>query len=136
MRKLLILLILVSTSAFAQTHIEYISEKCDSMAFINIDDINTINKVFNERNQLDSINKINEQIIKLMNLENSTLNSAILKQSAIIENDKAIIKKLENDSNIIKKQYETNLKKEQRKTISFQTTTGLGIIAIILLILL
>ena len=137
MRKTLILfLILIYSTSFAQTHLVYISEKADSMALINKSDIDVINNVFNERNTLDSLRVLDEQIISKLENEIEIQDSLITKQIVIIENDKILIDELEfrNEQTIMA--YNKELKTEKRKKISFQTLTGAGVIIIILLILL
>lgn len=137
MRKtLIIILMILSTSVFAQTHLEYISEKSDSMALINKSDIDIINNVFNERNKLDSLNGINEKIISNLEQEIFVQDSVIIKQIQIIENNKILVGELEIKSNQTIDTLSNELKKEKRKKISFQSLTGAGIIVIILLILL
>lgn len=137
MRKtLIIILMILSTSVFAQTHLEYISEKSDSMALINKSDIDIINNVFNERNKLDSLNGINEKIISNLEQEIFVQDSVIIKQIQIIENNKILVGELEIKSNQTIDTLSNELKKEKRKKISFQSLTGAGVIVIILLILL
>jgi hypothetical protein len=47
MRKVIILFsFLVSFSAFSQSHVEYVSEKTDSMIVISKEDADVINNVF------------------------------------------------------------------------------------------
>ena len=48
-------------------HVEVISEIQDTMALINKDDINKINKVFYERNVLDSLRVVDSCIIENQN---------------------------------------------------------------------
>lgn len=136
MRKILLALSLIGFTSYAQTHIEYISEPTDSMALISKQDIDIINNVFNERNVLDSLHNINEQIISTLEITNRIQNDLLETQSLIIVNKDQIIEELEerNKNNI--QCYSKELKKEKNKKISFQTTTGLSIIAIILLLLL
>lgn len=117
-------------------HVEYVSEKSDSMALLNKKDVDIINNVFSERNSLDSLTKINEQIILNLEQENQIKDSIIFKQIQTIENDQIIVQELEQRNNQTLEVYTQELKKEKRKKISFQTLTGAGIIAIILLILL
>lgn len=119
----------------AQMHVEYVSEKSDSMALLNKKDVDVINNVFSERNSLDSLTKINEQIILNLEQENQIKDSIIFKQIQTIENDQIIVQELEQRNNQTLEVYTRELKKEKRKKISFQTLTGAGIIAIILLIL-
>ena len=136
MRKILLALSLIGFTSYAQTHVEYISEPTDSMALISKQDIDIINNVFNERNVLDSLHNINEQVISTLEITNRIQNDLLETQSLIIVNKDQIIEELEerNKNNI--QRYSKELKKEKNKKISFQTTTGLSIIAIILLLLL
>lgn len=137
MRKILVLIgLFMCFLSHAQIHIEYISEPTDSMALISKEDIDVINNMFNEKRRLDSLNVINEEIISTLKLNNNVQSSILESKSLIIENNEKIIKELElkNENDI--KYYSKQLKKEKNKKISFQTTTGIGIIAIILLLLL
>lgn len=130
------LLLLITLISFGQTHIEYISEKTDSMALISKQDIDVINNVFNERNILDSLYNLNEQIISNLEFENRIQDSIILNQEIIISNNHVVIDELKSKNSQIIEVYSKELKKEKRKKISFQSLTGAGIITIILLILL
>lgn len=136
MRKILILFLLLNGTCFAQTHVEYISEKCDSMALINQSDIDVINNVFAERNKLDSLNTINNKIIETLELETEVLDSIVKKQLITIDNDRIIHQNLKRNYEKVLNKYNQDLKKERNQKTSFQITTGLGLIAIILLILL
>ena len=137
MRKIIfIILLFICSTSFAQTHVEYISEKTDSMALINKTHIDIINNVFNERNTLDCLNGLNIKIIKKLETENMLQDSVINKQIQTITNDKALIDKLETRNQQVIEVYSKDLKKEKNKKISFQATTGVGILVIILLILL
>lgn len=137
MRKILLVFgLILSFNTFAQTHIEYISEPTDSMALISKQDIDIINNVFNERNILDSLHNISEQIISNLEINNKVQNNVLKAQAQIIKNNELVIKELEtrNENNV--QYYSKELKKEKNKKISFQTLTGAGIIAIILILLL
>ena len=137
MRKTLTcILLFMCPIIYAQTHLEYISERTDSMALINKHDIDIINNVFNERNTLDSLNNLNEQIISNLERKTTVLDSIVVTQENVILNDSLLIFELENRNKQTVEQYAKELKKEKRKKISFQSLTGAGIIAIILLILL
>ena len=120
---------------FGQTHLEYISEKADSMALLNREDINIINNVFNERNVLDSLNHLNEQIISNMESEIFIQDSVILTQAQIIANNNLVLMELENKNSLLTENYSKELKKEKNKKITYQTCTGISIAAIILLLL-
>lgn len=127
---------MVGFNCFAQTHVEYISEPTDSMALISKQDIDIINNVFEERNVLDSLHNINEQIISNLEINNRVQNAVLENQAVMIKNKDEIIKELEMRNENSVQYYSKELKKEKNKKISFQTLTGVSIIAIILLILL
>ena len=137
MRSLLMTLCLfIGLSSYAQTHIEYISEPTDSMALVSKKDVDIINRVFYDREVLDSLLNISEQTIRVLEKQNKVQSNIISNQKLIIENKDIVIKELEAkiESNV--RYYSKELKEEKIKKISFQTTTGIGIITIILLILL
>lgn len=127
---------MVGFNCFAQTHIEYISEPTDSMALISKQDIDVINNIFNERNMLDSLCNINERLISKLELNNKVQSDVLERQAQIIKNQELLIKELEIRNENSVQYYSKELKKEKTKKISFQTTTGLSIIAIILILLL
>jgi hypothetical protein len=127
---------MVGFTCSAQTHLEYISEPSDSMAVINKEDIDLINGVFNERNALDSLYNLNEQIISNLEVEINIQDSIIINQNQTIKNNEVVISELETRNNQNIEMYSKELKKEKRKKISFQSLTGAGIITIILLLLL
>ena len=127
---------MIGFTCSAQTHLEYISEPSDSMAVINKEDIDLINGVFNERNVLDSLYNLKEQIISNLEIEINIQDSIIINQNQAIKNNEVIISELETRNNQNIEMYSKELKKEKRKKISFQSLTGAGIITIILLLLL
>lgn len=127
---------MVGFTCSAQTHLEYISEPSDSMAVINKEDIDLINGVFNERNILDSLYNLNEQIISNLEVEINIQDSIIINQNQTIKNNEVVISELETRNNQNIEMYSKELKKEKRTKISFQSLTGVGIITIILLLLL
>lgn len=127
---------MIGFTCSAQTHLEYISEPSDSMAVINKEDIDLINGVFNERNVLDSLYNLNEQIISNLEIEISIQDSIIINQNQTIKNNEVVISELETRNNQNIEMYSKELKKEKRTKISFQSLTGVGIITIILLLLL
>lgn len=136
MRKILLILsLIIGFDCFAQTHVVYISEPSDSMALISKQDIDIINNIFKEKNILDSLHNINEQIISNLEINNKMQNDVLENQAMIIKNKDEIIEELEmrNANNV--QYYSKELKKEKNKKISFQTMTGASIIIIILLIL-
>ena len=137
MRKIVLMFsLMVGFNCFAQTHLEYISEPTDSMALISKQDIDIINNVFAERNMLDSLCKINEELISKLELNNRVKSAVLERQVVIIKNNEMVIKELEARNENSVKYYSKELKKEKNKKISFQALTGASVIAIILLILL
>lgn len=137
MRKIVLMFsLMVGFNCFAQTHLEYISEPTDSMALISKQDIDIINNVFTERNMLDSLCSINEELISKLELNNRVKSAVLERQVLIIKNNEMIIKELEARNENSVKYYSKELKKEKNKKISFQALTGASVIAIILLILL
>lgn len=137
MQKILIVIgLMVGFNCFAQTHIEYISEPTDSMALISKQDIDVINNIFSEKNMLDSLCNINEQLISKLELHNRVQSDVLKRQAQMISNQTLLIKELERRNKNSVQYYAKELKKEKTKKISYQTTTGLSIIAIILILLL
>lgn len=137
MRKIVLMFsLMVGFNCFAQTHLEYISEPTDSMALISKQDIDIINNVFAERNMLDSLCRINEELISKLELNNRVKSAVLERQVVIIKNNEMVIKELEARNENSVKYYSKELKKEKNKKISFQALTGASVIAIILLILL
>ena len=133
---LIIFFLMVGINCFAQTYVEYISEKTDSMALISKHDIDVINRVFEERNMLDSLNNVSEKLISTLELNNKVQSAIIEDHIRMIKNKDLIINELETRNENSVKWYSKELKKEKNKKISFEALTGAGIIAIILLILL
>lgn len=71
-------------------HVVIVTELQDSMALINNDDINTINKAFYERDLLDSLNSVNDSLIRKLDLVRVNQDNIIRKQKVIIQNDSLI----------------------------------------------
>lgn len=143
MKKLLIVLIcnLLTLSGFCQSldsikHIEIVSEICDSMALINKDDIDIINRTFYELEISDSLNQINDSIINQLVIQNRKLDSIMQSQQVVILNDQIIQSKLTQDHKNEIDRYKKELKRTNNKKIAWQSTTGLSLLAIILIILL
>lgn len=98
-------------------HIVVVTEMQDSMALINNNDINIINKVFHEREVLDSLHKVDGTLIRKLDLVR-------IEQDKIIKNQRAVI---QNDS-IIKRQYQlaidqkNQIIKDNEKAVKIQKT--------------
>ena len=119
-------------------HITIVTELQDSMALINNDDINIINKVFYERDLLDSLNSVNDSLIRKLDLVRINQDNIILKQKAVIQND-SLIKiqyKLAIDSKdkIILDNQKAIKNQKIQKTI-WQSTTGALAIALLIVLL-
>ena len=140
MRWFVILFLFIPTLLFGQIdsikHVEVVSELRDSMVLLQKSDVDKINKVFFERNQLDSLNILNEEIILNLEHVNSTLDSIIINQKAIIENHVEIESSLTKELKENQDFYQDSLKKSRREKIGWQTSTGISILAILLILLL
>lgn len=142
MRKfLIILMLLLPVFGFSQPLdsikcIHILSEIQDTMVLLNKPDVDKINKTFHDRDQLDSLNKINEQAIELLQIENVLLDSIIANQEIIIQNNQSIEVNLQNEISKTEDSYKDLLKSERRKKIGWQSCTGISLIAIILILLL
>lgn len=102
----LIICLLFSFNTFAQDldsvkHIIVVTELQDTMALINKDDINKINKTFYEKNILDSLNKLNDSIIY-------NLHQNIFQRDTLLINYRAIQKA----DSIIKAKYQQEIKQQ------------------------
>lgn len=91
-RLIFILFLFCSLHGYAQIdsvkHIEIVSEIQDTMALLNKQDIDKINKVFFEKDKLDSLNKANEKIISLYQAKCLyLLNASSLKDDIIRDKD-------------------------------------------------
>lgn len=119
-------------------HVVIVTELQDSMALINNDDINTINKVFYERDVLDSLNSVNDSLIRKLDLVRINQDNIIKKQKAVIQND-SLIKiqyklAIENKDKIILDNQKAIKSQKTQKTI-WQSTTGALAIALLVVLL-
>ena len=119
-------------------HVVIVTELQDSMALINNDDINTINKVFYERDVLDNLNSVNDSLIRKLNLVRIDQDNIIKKQKAVIQND-SLIKiqyklAIENKDKIILDNQKAIKSQKTQKTI-WQSTTGALAIALLVVLL-
>lgn len=87
------------------------------MVLLQKSDVDKINKTFFEKNQLDSLNTLNEKIIFNLEQVNSTLDSIIVNQQLIIENHAEIENSLTKELEERQDFYNSSLKKERRKKI-------------------
>lgn len=120
-------------------HIVIVTELQDSMALINNEDINIINKVFYERNLLDSLNTINDTLIQRLKLVQIEQSNIILNQKVIIQNDSLIklnYKTLLDEREKILQKYQKDIKNQKtQKAIWMSTSGGLAIALLIILLI-
>ena len=142
MKKILVIILsLITFSGFCQSmdsikHIELISEIKDSMALINKHDIDKINRTFHELKIADSLNIINDSIINNLNIQNTKLDSIVRSQKAIIENEQTIRSEIITQHSSEIDFYKKELKKSNNRKIIWQSTTGISLLTIVLIILL
>ena len=144
---LIIILLLFSQISYGQDdniqkkikHIEVISEIQDTMALINKDDINKINKVFYERNVLDSLRIVDSCIIESQNKLKQLTDSIVVTQINTIENQSSIIEQYESvisESNSEIIELEKKQKKDKNSKIAWQSVSGtLAAVVLVLLLL-
>ena len=120
-------------------HVEIISEIQDTMALINKDDINKINKVFYERNVLDSLRVVDSCIIENQNKLKQLTDSIVVTQINTIENQSSIIEQYEtviSESNSEIVELEKKQKKDKNSKIAWQSISGtLAAVVLVLLLL-
>lgn len=120
-------------------HVEVISEIQDTMALINKDDINKINKVFYERNVLDSLRVVDSCIIENQNKLKQLTDSIVATQINTIENQSSIIEQYEtviSESNSEIVELEKKQKKDKNSKIAWQSISGtLAAVVLVLLLL-
>ena len=119
-------------------HVVIVTELQDSMALINNDDINTINKVFYERDLLDSLNSVNDSLIRKLDLVRVNQNNIIRKQKVIIQNDSLIKIQYQlaiDDRNKIIQDNQKAIKNQKNQKRIWQSTTGALAIALLVVLL-
>ena len=138
MRWITIILTFISLNCFSQNisqikHLETISEITDTMALINKQDIDKINRTYFIKNKLDSLNCLNEAIIRELNVKVAAQDSIIFNQLGIISNKDYIILEYKNKHDELIANNLKQIKKEQRKSRIFKifSASELAIIAIL-----
>lgn len=106
------------------------------MLLLNKEDADSINKMFCEKYKLDSLNAINENIISNLEIKNSKLDSILSEQKAIIANDSLIRIKEQSSHNSDIDFYKKEIKKQSTQKTIYQSTTGVSILIILLILLL
>lgn len=120
-------------------HIVVVTEMQDSMALINNNDINIINKVFHEREILDSLHEVDGTLIRKLDLVRIEQDKIIKNQRAVIQND-SIIKRqyqlaIDQKNQIIKDNEKAVKIQKTQKTIWQSTTGALAIVLIVVLLI-
>lgn len=90
-------------------HVIVVTKLQDTMALINKNDINKINKAFYEKDILDSLNKLNDSIIY-------NLNNAIQKRDTLLVNYQLI----KYTDSLIKIKYQAELQQQMQLATSAQ----------------
>ena len=140
---LIISFMMCFTGLYAQSldslkHVVVVTELQDTMALINNDDINIINKVFYERNILDSLNSVNDSLIRKLDLVRINQDNIIQKQKAVIQNDSLIkiqYKLAIDDRNKIIQDNQKAIKNQKNQKVIWQSTTGALAIALLVVLL-
>lgn len=141
---LVLFLLFTSINSFSQNilpsdvkHIEVVSEVQDTMALLNKEDVNKINKVFHERNYLDSLRVADSCLIVTHNEIKERMDSIVSTQTQTISNQGLIIGEYEDvilDNN---KEIDSLKKKQKRdkgSKIAWQSISGT--LAVVLLVIL
>lgn len=118
-------------------HVVVVTEMQDSMALINNDDINIINKMFHEKAVLDSLHKVDGTLIRNLDLVRIEQDKIIKNQRAIIQNDSIIKRQYSlaiDEKNKMIQDNEKALKSQKTQKTIWQSTTGA--LAIVLLVVL
>lgn len=119
-------------------HITIVTELQDSMALINNNDINIINKVFYERDLLDSLNSVDDSLIRKLDLVRINQDNIIRKQKAVIQNDSLIKIQYQltiDDRNKIIQDNQKAIKNQKNQKIVWQSTTGALAVALLVVLL-
>ena len=82
---------------------------------INKEDADKINKTYFLKNQLDTINCLNEKIISELKVKSLKQENIIKEQQEIVNNYKKIVKEQKDKNEKLIKDYDNSLKKSQRK---------------------
>ena len=114
-------------------HVEIVSEIKDTMILLNKPDVDKINTVFYRLDYADSLNIVNEAIITSLNTENSKLENIISEQKLILSNKDVQISNIKEKNKEVISDLEKQVKRTNRKSMFWESTTGLSVICIILL---
>lgn len=113
--------------------VEMASEVADTMILINKPDLDKINTTFYRLDVLDSLNKVNEELIVNLVSESNVLKDLSNSQRIIIENQKLQIENANSKNKEVISDLEKQVKRANRKKTFWECTTGLGVVGIIFL---
>ena len=82
---------------------------------INKEDADKINRTYFLKNQLDTINCLNEKIISELKVKSLKQENIIKEQQEIVDNYKKVVKEQKDQNEKLIKDYDNSLKKSQRK---------------------
>ena len=82
---------------------------------INKEDADKINRTYFLKNQLDTINCLNEKIISELKVKSLKQEDIIKEQQEIVDNYKKVVKEQKDQNEKLIKDYDNSLKKSQRK---------------------
>lgn len=119
-------------------HVVIVTELQDSMALINNNDVNIINKAFYERDLLDSLNSVNDSLIRKLDLVRINQDNIIRKQKAVIQNDSLIKIQYQlaiDDRNKTIQDNQKAIKNQKNQKVIWQSTTGALAIALLVVLL-
>lgn len=142
MNKLIVIIaVFISFSLYGQNldsikHVEVISEIRDSMVLLNKTDVDKINYVFEDKRRIEKLNEVNDSIISLLSLKVVQLDSIIVSQSSIIKNKDLILEKSELDKNSKLNEASDTINKQKKQLIFWKSTTSVGIISTLILLIL
>ena len=136
-RFIIFILLFCSVNMFGQflpgvKHIEIVSELQDSMILLNKPDVDKINRMYFEKEKLDSINTYNEKIMELLEEKIHIQDSIIINNNVLLNNEIELHNYLKKRIDDNTTQYEKYLKREKAKKVGWQITTGVAVIGIII----
>ena len=114
-------------------HIEIVSEVTDTMVVLNKSDLDKINTAFYMLDVSDSLNVVNEQIISTLKMTNNNLESIIERQKYVISNQETQINTINSKNKDVISDLEKQLKRANRWKVFWESTTGVSVIAVVLL---
>lgn len=137
-RLITILLLFVSIICSAQLpseikHVEIVSEVADTMIVLNKTDLDKINTAFYMLDVYDSLNVVSEEMISTLKVINNNLENVIEQQKYVIDNQEIQIKTINSKNKDVISDLEKQVKRANRWKAFWEGTTGVSVVAVILL---